>query len=64
MRALVRQFVDGGVRVIPAILPGAEGESDWPVFLNDFHRVDFRVARPDPLSELLYGITGVRTEPR
>jgi hypothetical protein len=63
IRALVRQFVPGGVRVIPAILPGAEGEPKWSMFLQDFHRVDFRVAQPDPMAELLYGITGVRPEP-
>ncbi|MBZ5622639.1 MAG: TIR domain-containing protein [Acidobacteriia bacterium] len=63
IRALLRQCVDGGVRVIPAILPETEGEPQWSIFLRDFQRVDFRVAQPDPMSELLYGITGVRPEP-
>jgi hypothetical protein len=63
IRALVRQFVTGGVRVIPAVLRGAEGEPQWSMFLEDFHRVDFRVAQPDPMAELVYGIIGVRPEP-
>jgi hypothetical protein len=62
IRALLRQFVDSGVRVIPVILSGAEGEPAWSVFMQDFHRVDFRKPQPDPMGELLYGITGVRSE--
>ena len=62
IRALLRQFVDSGVRVIPVILSGAEGEPSWSVFMQDFHRVDFRRPQPDPMGELLYGITGVRPE--
>jgi hypothetical protein len=60
IRALLRQFVDSGVRVIPVILSGAEGEPSWSVFMQDFHRVDFRKPQPDPMGELLYGITGIR----
>jgi hypothetical protein len=62
IRALLRRFVDSGVRVIPVILSGAEGEPSWSVFMQDFHRVDFRRPQPDPMGELLYGITGVRPE--
>jgi GTPase SAR1 family protein len=57
---VLRQSVDNSVRVIPVILPGAQGEPQWSIFLEDFHRVDFRVSQPDPMAELLYGITGVR----
>jgi hypothetical protein len=49
--------------VIPAILRGAEGEPQWSVFMEDFHRVDFRLSQPDPMAELMYGIIGVRPEP-
>jgi WD40 repeat protein len=63
MRGLVRRFVDHSVRVIPAILRGAEIGPQWSLYLDDFHRVDFRVPRPDPMAELLYGITGVRLGP-
>jgi WD40 repeat protein len=61
IRALLRQFVDGHVRVIPVVLPGAQGEPQWSIFLQDFHRVDFRASQPEPMAELLYGITGVRS---
>ncbi len=61
-RALLRRFVDAGLRVIPVVLQGAEEEPDWSIFLEDFHRVDFRKQEPDPLNQLIYGITGDRTE--
>jgi len=43
------------------MLPGAGGEPALPLFLRAMTWVDFRVPAPDPLSHLLWGITGVRT---
>ena len=60
--AVIRHSVDMGVRLIPVILPNAQGEPQWSTFLDDFHRVDFRVSAPDPMNSLVYGITGVRAE--
>jgi len=60
--AVIRQSIESGIRVIPVILPEAEGEPQWSTFLEDFHRVDFRVPAPDPMASLVYGITGERLE--
>jgi hypothetical protein len=60
INALLRLFVAAGVRVIPVLLEGASAEPKWPLFLGAFHRVDFRVAAPDPLEQLIWGITGDR----
>ncbi len=45
-------------RIIPVILPGRKGNPRLPIFLNAFHCVDFRKNDPDPLEQLVYGITG------
>jgi GTPase SAR1 family protein len=60
--AVIRQSIKSGIRVIPVILPEAESEPRWSTFLEDFHRVDFRVRAPDPMASLVYGITGERLE--
>jgi hypothetical protein len=57
IRALLRLLLERGGRLIPVILPGVQGEPQWPIFLGDFHRVDFRVSQPDPMAKLLEGIT-------
>ena len=51
---LLRRFLDGGLSVIPVIPPGAEAdkESDWSTFMEDFHRVDFRISDPDPMKQM------------
>jgi hypothetical protein len=56
----LREFNQRGCPVIPVMLPGAGGEPELPLFLRAMTWVDFRVAAPDPLSHLLWGITGVR----
>ena len=40
----------------------AQSEPRWSTFLEDFHRVDFRMRAPDPMVSLVYGITGERLE--
>jgi WD40 repeat protein len=62
IRALLRTFAERGVRIIPILLPGAGPRPSWSVFLDDFQWVDFQRSNPEPLSQLLYGITGVRPE--
>lgn len=59
-RFLLRRFVNGGLRVIPVVLPEAQTEPQWSGFLDDFHRVDFRISQPDPMEQLCWGITGKR----
>jgi hypothetical protein len=43
--------------VIPVLLPGASEEPDLPVFLAEMGRIDFRKLDPDPLQQLIRGIT-------
>jgi hypothetical protein len=62
IRALLKRFVNTGIRVIPVLLKGAESEPNWSIFLDDFHRVDFRITDPDPLEQLMWGITGERSK--
>jgi GTPase SAR1 family protein len=62
IRALLRMFADRGVRIIPILLPGAGDRPSWSAFLNDFQWVDFQRSHPEPMSQLLYGITGIRPQ--
>lgn len=58
IRTLLRKFVEGDLKVIPTILEGTNEEPDWSMFLDDFHRVDFRKQEPEPFEQLVWGITG------
>ena len=58
--ALVRQFVSRNCPVIPVILPGCRAVPELPSFLEGFHWVDFRKAEPDPMEQLIWGVTGRR----
>jgi hypothetical protein len=59
--ALLREFVRRGCPVVPVILPDAPSTPQLPVFLRGMMWVDFRKARPKPLPQLIWGITGKRT---
>ena len=59
--AYIRQFIkrkQSGCKIIPAILPGCDGTPELPLFLEEFKWVDFRQREPDPLMQLIWGITG------
>lgn len=56
----LREFNTRGCPVIPVMLPGAGGEPELPLFLRGMTWVDFRSADPDPLAQLIWGITGQR----
>jgi TIR domain/CHAT domain len=60
LEAFLREFNKRGCPVIPVMLPGARGEPELPLFLGGMTWVDFRVADPDPLEQLIWGITGQR----
>jgi len=62
IRALLRRFADRSVRIIPVLLPGAGNRPNWSMFLEDFQWVDFQQNSPEPLSQMLYGITGIRPQ--
>jgi GTPase SAR1 family protein len=57
-QALLRQFVKRSASVIPVILPGCADTPELPVFLEGMTWVDFRRLDPDPLKQLIWGITG------
>jgi hypothetical protein len=56
----LREFNKRGCPVIPVLLPGAGGEPELPLFLRGMTWVDFRETSPDPLAQLIWGITGQR----
>jgi len=60
VKAFIRQFVQRKCPVIPVILPGRKSTPKLPVLLEGFQKVDFRRDDPDPLEQLIWGITGER----
>jgi TIR domain/zinc-ribbon domain len=52
------EFVRRGCPVIPVLLADAPQKPQLPFFLEGIVWVDFRVQVPDPLGQLLWGITG------
>ncbi len=60
LEAFLREFVHRGCPVIPVILSDAPAEPLLPLFLRGMTWVDFRKHDPDPMKQLLWGITGKR----
>ena len=58
--AFLREFVQRGCPVIPVLLEDTPNEPGLPVFLRGMKWVDFRKQRPNPMEQLLCGITGQR----
>jgi hypothetical protein len=61
--ALLNQFVRRGCPVIPVLLETAPDIFDLPnlpLFLTNLTWVDFRKQEPDPLQQLIWGITGLK----
>jgi nucleotide-binding universal stress UspA family protein len=61
LRAFLRQFVKRECPVIPLLLDDAPDQPDLPVFFEDMTWVDFRELEPDPMEQLIWGITGERS---
>ncbi len=59
-QAFLQQFVDRKCPVIPVILPDypKDEKPKLPPFLGLFMWVDFRHSDPDPLDQLIWGVTG------
>ncbi|MDX2242053.1 MAG: GUN4 domain-containing protein [Leptolyngbyaceae cyanobacterium bins.302] len=55
--SLLQQFVQRRCLVIPVLLPNAPRKPDLPIFLANRMWVDFRVEQPDPIYQLVWGIT-------
>jgi len=60
----LREFVSRRSPVIPVLLPDAPDKPELPIFLKAMTWVDFRRQDPDPLSRLIWGITGRRPDLR
>jgi GUN4-like/TIR domain len=62
MREFLLEFVERDLRMGLVILPGCPDKlvQEVPRWLNKFHRVDFRQTTPDPMDQLIWGITGNR----
>lgn len=61
MRVFVEEFVRRGAPLIPVLLDGAPALPTLPPFLRGMTWVDFRRVDPDPIRQLLWGITRQRT---
>lgn len=59
-QAFVNESLKREFRIIPVLLPDAPDGVQLPVFLAQWHAVDFRLAQPDPFDRLLWAITGKR----
>jgi TIR domain len=59
---LLRQFIQRECPVIPVLLKTCIEPPEFPTFLDGMTWVDFRREDPDPIKQLIWGITGVRIE--
>ena len=62
IKAFLRAFVNRKCPVIPVLLPNAPQEPQLPVFLQGLMWVDFRQRDPEPLGQLIWGITGIKPD--
>ena len=46
--------------IVPVILPGCDRPADVPLFMRAMTIVDMRAETPDPIDQLVWGITGKR----
>ena len=60
IEGFLRQSVLRGCTVIPTILADTAKTPKLPGFLEGLQWVDFRREEPDPLTHLIWGITGTR----
>jgi len=60
MYSFINQFLERKIPVIPVMLANAPKDLKLPPYLGNFWKVDFRRSIPDPMGQLLYGITGKR----
>ncbi|WP_373525719.1 GUN4 domain-containing protein [Nostoc sp.] len=60
INAFLRQFVNRKCPVIPVLLSDAPTEPQLPLFLQGLMWVDFRSSQPDPMGQLIWGITGLK----
>jgi hypothetical protein len=56
---LLNRVVSKGYRLIPVLLKNAPDSTEVPAFVRGSSWVDFRQSEPDPLRQLIRGITDV-----
>jgi len=56
--AFLQEFIRRKCPVIPVMLHDAPKQPRLPIFLKNRHWVDFRLQKPEPLVQLIWGITG------
>jgi hypothetical protein len=64
IQAFLSQFMERKCPVIPTILGSATTTPDLPWTLKNRPHVDFRVSDPNPLKQLIWGITGQKPAAR
>ncbi|AFY68343.1 GUN4 domain-containing protein [Thalassoporum mexicanum PCC 7367] len=57
-RAFLRESTKTMMPIIPVILESAPKAPQLPAFLSYYSWVDFRSKSPDPIEQLMWGITG------
>jgi formylglycine-generating enzyme required for sulfatase activity len=62
IKAFIRAFVNRKCPVIPVLLPNAPQKPQIPLFLEGLMWVDFRQHDPEPLGQLIWGITGIKPD--
>jgi hypothetical protein len=60
IQAFLSEFMRRGCPAIPTVLMDAIKTPELPWTLRNRHWVDFRAPEPDPLRQLIWGITGVK----
>ena len=60
--AFLREFVKRECPVIPVLLPTAPQQPNLPIYLQSYHWVDFRQLQPEPMGQLIWGITGIKPQ--
>jgi hypothetical protein len=60
--AFLQEFMRRKCPVIPVLLSDAPQQPRLPIFLRSCHWVDFRQQNPDPLVQLVWGITGIKPQ--
>jgi WD40 repeat protein len=60
LEAFLSEFVRRGCPIIPILLPDAPIKPQLPIFLRGLTWIDFRKQDPDPMKQLIWGITGMR----
>lgn len=62
IEAFIRQFVGRRCPVIPVLLRSCQNKPNLPVFLEGMNYVNLSKRKPDPMEQLVWGITGIHPD--